>query len=144
MPSVSLLPLEELIMEDPIVRKQRHHTLLRDVEKKVYQSEWFHSRPHRVQELFRAYPPWGFYVLRDTDIPVRHYGIIEYVDGTLGFHAHIAQSHWTTKVVGGIPEGRIERVPWWNEEQLQYIEKNDFPRAFLEPLGFMVFHPHQV
>lgn len=136
-----LIPLEDLLEEDSAVREKRHRTMIRSIDQTIFQSEWFLSRPQRVQDLFRTYPPWGFYVIKDTHIPVRHYGVIEYADGTLGFHAHVAHPHWTEKVVGGIPEISLERVPWWTPEQLELLQKNDFPRAFLEPFGFMVFQP---
>lgn len=134
-----LLPLNHLMAEDPETRQDRHSKMNQTVSANVFKSEWFSSRPERVQELFRVCPPWGFYVIKDTNIPVRHYGIIEYADNTLGFHACIAHPNWTEKIVGGIPEDRLERVSWWNEEQLSLIKRNDFPRAFLEPLGFIVF-----
>ena len=134
-----LLPLNDLLVEDPKHRQERHRTMIRSVDQTIFKSEWFQSRPDRIQELFRMYPPWGFYVIKGTDIPARHYGIIEYADSTLGFHACVAHQHWTEKVVGGIPEDRLERVSWWNEHQLERIKKNDFPRTFLEPFGFMVF-----
>ena len=93
------------------------------------------------------YPPWGFYTYKSyrngykNNFPIRHYGVFEYEDGSLGLHGCSAHEGWTNEVVGGIPEGQIERVEWWTSEQLEIIKKNNTPRAFLEPMGFMVFYP---
>ena len=138
---------DNLFTESKEKRRVRHAEVIKKLEIDTFTSDWFKSKPQAVQELYRKMPPWKFYVYTDqksmTDaMPIRHYGILEYTDDSLGYHAVTCHHGWSNEVSGGIKSSGLTMVDEWSNAQLEKIKLSNCPGAFWEPIGFLVFAPN--
>ena len=106
---------------------------------KLYETDWFKSRPANVQAAMKKYPVEKFYQKKDdSHNPIRVYGIVENADGTVDrAHVIIAHKRVPHGIVGGYSLDDLEEVKEWSENQLWIIKTmdSDNRNAFLEKDG---------
>lgn len=104
----------------------------------IFETDWFKSRPQKIQDAYRKYPPWHFYTSANGTAIRRIYGFCEINDGEVRAHAVTAMLFMNTDS-GCVPLDDIVEVPQYNDEQILHISLCPTPELFLHHKGWLSF-----
>lgn len=115
--------------------------LRREIARHLYdcvkETDWWAERPAAVQEAFEKRPPWKFYMSGTR--ARRLFGVCEYKDGELGYHAITAMIMEINNVLGGIPaDDDIVEVDEWPAWAQTTIQMCGAPHYFFDPAAWIL------
>lgn len=105
----------------------------------LFGTDWFKSRPQKIQNAYRKYPPWHFYTSANGKVERRIYGFCEMEDGEVRAHAVTAMFVVNNDLIDGWELGDIKEVPHYNDDQILHISMTPTPELFLHHKGWLSF-----